>query len=172
MEWMAGLFRGKDRFCMRRNLPGFPAFGTMDSGEVWKGPIFSSTSVREKGPAYRLLLNSRVMISSKAVGREWVDGSFGGIYVYTIFGIPAFAPCCMYQGRFGYLARRSCLARSRDHPSCHRGVVTSRLCEQAVLGAMTCTSATRTFVAVPCAGTSDGTLPVRTNDIVLAVDDA
>lgn len=35
---------------MRQNLPGFPASGTMESEEVWKGPICLSTSAWVKGP--------------------------------------------------------------------------------------------------------------------------
>ena len=136
MERVAGLFRGNERFCMRRNLFGFPAFGTMDSGEVWKGPILSSTSARVKGPAYRSLSNSLSTISSNAVECTRMEGELAGVYVRVIWGIPAFAPCCMYCGMLGYLARRLCLVRSFDHPSCCRGVVISRLHERAVLGAM------------------------------------
>jgi len=38
-----------DRFWMRRNLPGLPAFGMRDKGAVWKGPMRDSISVRESG---------------------------------------------------------------------------------------------------------------------------
>ena len=40
---------GKERFWMRRYLPGFPDFGTRDRGEDWNGPISISSSSREKG---------------------------------------------------------------------------------------------------------------------------
>jgi hypothetical protein len=36
--------RGKERFWMSLYLPGLPGFGTMERGEVWKGPMSSSTS--------------------------------------------------------------------------------------------------------------------------------
>ena len=34
MDRMFGLFLGKDKFCTRRNLFGFPGLGTMERGEV------------------------------------------------------------------------------------------------------------------------------------------
>ena len=42
--------RGYERFWMRRNFPGFPAFGIKESGDVWKGPMICSSSALEYGP--------------------------------------------------------------------------------------------------------------------------
>lgn len=41
---------GNERFCTRRNFPGFPGLGTMESGAVWKGPMSSSVSDLDIGP--------------------------------------------------------------------------------------------------------------------------
>lgn len=47
-----------ERFCTRQYFPGFPAFGTRDRGEDWKGPISCLSSSCEKGPRYLPLRNS------------------------------------------------------------------------------------------------------------------
>ena len=59
MEATSGVgVRGKEKLWTARYLPGFPALGTHERGDDWKGPISASTSCRVHGPMYRPFLNS------------------------------------------------------------------------------------------------------------------
>ncbi len=56
---------GDEKFCTIWNLPGLCSLGMIDRGEVWKGPMQSSTCCCEKGPSYLVVLNSQSMICWK-----------------------------------------------------------------------------------------------------------
>ena len=125
---------GCDRFWMRRNFPGFPAFGTSDRGDDWKGPISRLSSSCENGPRYLPLSNSDCIISLKASSRISVESLLGGVYERCICGMPASAPCHMYKGIIGYLVCSDVARRSVSHWSATSGVCGLRLlCETAFL---------------------------------------
>ena len=64
---------GKEKLWTARYLPGLEAFGTNDSGEVWKGPNSASSSAREKGPMYRPAANSLLTVELYTLGRVLTD---------------------------------------------------------------------------------------------------
>lgn len=68
---------GYNRFLSNLNLPGFPGFGIIEIGEVWKGPRLSSMVSREYGPSHRPVLISFLITSWKAV-IDWVLLSLSG----------------------------------------------------------------------------------------------
>ena len=52
---------GDEKFWMMRYLPGLLGLGTMDMGEVWKGPRMFSICCRVNGPSYLPVVNSWVI---------------------------------------------------------------------------------------------------------------
>ena len=50
--------RGKEKSCIRWNLPGLSSFGIIDKGEVWKGPMAASSSALVNGPTCRCVAYS------------------------------------------------------------------------------------------------------------------
>ena len=89
MEGVGQFEWGCERFCIRRYFLGFPALGTSDSGEDWKGPISHLSSSCEKGPKYLSLLNSDWIILLKWSFNATVDSLLSGVYKRCICGMPA-----------------------------------------------------------------------------------
>src|SRR5216684_1800607 len=100
------LVYGDEKFCMILYLPGLCSLGMMERGEVWKGPMRSSTCCCEKGPSYLVVLNSRSMICWKNNWYVVIDLSLGGINVWVMYLIPALKPYCKLEGMCAYLSSR------------------------------------------------------------------
>ncbi len=63
----------KENLCTARKLPGL-SFGTSESGDDWKGPMRSSTSLHEYGPKYQPDQNSLLMFSRLHGKEKWTYG--------------------------------------------------------------------------------------------------
>ena len=80
MEATSGVgVRGKEKLWTARYLPGFPALGTHDRGDDWKGPIRASISWRVHGPMYRPFPNSLETMSRYASGCRCKVGLLEGV---------------------------------------------------------------------------------------------
>src|SRR5579872_4171799 len=106
MEGVGVLECGKDRFWIRRYLPGLPVFGTKDSGEDWNGPISHSRLSFVNGPKYLPFLNSVWTISSNTWESISVDSLLSGVNDRDNGGMPASAPRRMNWGIRGYFLCR------------------------------------------------------------------
>ena len=115
-------FKGKDRFCMRQNLPGLHGLGTRDRGEVWKGPRVLSISLHEKGLRYSLFLNSFFIMSSKTWPCSMMEGLFGGEKVCDKGGMPVIKLKCSPSYMSGYCDVRLWAVKSQCHASGLYGV--------------------------------------------------
>jgi len=122
---------------MSRYLSGWPGFGMTKRGEVWNGPIRSSSSFHVKGPMYLPFLTSAMTIPRTTFTNSTTVALFSGVCVLVMMGKSSQNPSLIPWGMHLYFSNIPASWRASSHASALYRVSTfDLLCSRAVDSSM------------------------------------